>query len=289
MKGKELCEVLKRFRQEIAENNDIEYTPHPCHNEEDCEGTCPLCEQEASILYEELTKRANQGLTVFTESKLLDELKAYKDKMEQIQFDNQIGRFWHFVFLIDQSEQVNENIAKAMEKNVNDTLSVMKLDPYTFEIAKVSIVTFGERIEEFQSFKNLDEVANVNLIYGCGKYNLKLAWNYLLYRNLSQKSSIQRTSVYVFTAGYDEETLNVIHAAIYCNEKSYGLRYRFKVISYKKEHNSSDCAVYYQDFSPGSLFCLPGSIPIRTSGDIESGEEQTLEELPPPPEINIVI
>lgn len=280
MKGKELCEVLKRFRQEIAENNGIEYTPHPCHHEGDCEGTCPLCEQEVAFLYEELMKRANQGMPICTESRLLDELNVCKSTLDQVQFGNKMSYFSHFVFLIDQSELVDAHTAKSMEKTINETLSILKHDPYFLEMAKVSIVTFGDKIEQLQFFKDLEDVKDIDLTNGKGKYNLNIVWDFLSDRILSQKNIISRTTVLIFTAGYDEETLD----AMFYNKESYEIQERFRVISFKKENCQREYAVYYQDFRLGSLF--------RTSGSIAVDEGiSPIEELPPPPmgEINIVI
>ena len=53
-KGKDVCEELKRIRQEIADANEIEYTPHICTHEGDCAGSCPACEQEVRYLTEQL-------------------------------------------------------------------------------------------------------------------------------------------------------------------------------------------------------------------------------------------
>lgn len=50
MRGKEICNLLKAFRKEIADKNGIDYIPHPCHYEGECEGFCPLCEHEANYI-----------------------------------------------------------------------------------------------------------------------------------------------------------------------------------------------------------------------------------------------
>ena len=56
-KGKEICETLKEIRQQIADNNDIEYAPSECHFQGECKGTCPKCEAEVRYLENELHKR----------------------------------------------------------------------------------------------------------------------------------------------------------------------------------------------------------------------------------------
>ena len=61
MTGKDKCEFLKEIRKTIAKKNDITYTPRQCHHEEECSGTCPLCESEAAALLAELKKKAQKG------------------------------------------------------------------------------------------------------------------------------------------------------------------------------------------------------------------------------------
>ena len=85
MRGKEICNLLKAFRNEIADKNSIDYVPHPCHYEGECEGSCPLCEQEANYILEELKKRNSEGLSVNTETDLLKKLEEYKYSLERIQ------------------------------------------------------------------------------------------------------------------------------------------------------------------------------------------------------------
>lgn len=63
-KGKDVCEELKRIRQEIADANEIEYTPHICTHEGDCAGSCPACEQEVRYLTEQLNNRSKLGKAI---------------------------------------------------------------------------------------------------------------------------------------------------------------------------------------------------------------------------------
>ena len=56
-RGKRTCKILKEIRQQIADNNDIEYAPSECHFQGECKGTCPKCEAEVKYLENELYKR----------------------------------------------------------------------------------------------------------------------------------------------------------------------------------------------------------------------------------------
>ena len=56
-KGKEICETLKEIRQQIADKNEIEYSPSQCNFQGECKGTCPKCESEVRYLENELFKR----------------------------------------------------------------------------------------------------------------------------------------------------------------------------------------------------------------------------------------
>ena len=57
-KGKEICETLKEIRQQIADKNEIEYSPSQCHFQGECRGTCPKCEAEVRYLENELYRRS---------------------------------------------------------------------------------------------------------------------------------------------------------------------------------------------------------------------------------------
>lgn len=63
-RGKDVCEELKRVRQEIADANGIDYHPHPCTHEGDCMGTCPACEQEVRYLTQQLDNCRRLGKAV---------------------------------------------------------------------------------------------------------------------------------------------------------------------------------------------------------------------------------
>lgn len=63
-RGKHICETLKGIRREIAEANEIDYSPTPCTHEGDCAGTCPACEQEMRWLERQLRLRQSLGKAV---------------------------------------------------------------------------------------------------------------------------------------------------------------------------------------------------------------------------------
>lgn len=64
MTGKERCELLKAIRKKIADMNGIEYHPVQCDHKGDCPGYCPMCDQEASDLMEELKKKYSSGIPI---------------------------------------------------------------------------------------------------------------------------------------------------------------------------------------------------------------------------------
>ena len=62
--GKQICETLKAIRRDIAEANEIDYTPTECHHEGDCAGTCPKCESDMRWLEKQLRSRQALGKAV---------------------------------------------------------------------------------------------------------------------------------------------------------------------------------------------------------------------------------
>ena len=63
-RGKRTCKILKEIRQQIADNNEIEYITSECHFQGECKGTCPKCESEVLYLESELNKRRQLGKVV---------------------------------------------------------------------------------------------------------------------------------------------------------------------------------------------------------------------------------
>ena len=62
--GKKVCNELKRVRKQIADANDIVYTPTECNHKGDCKGTCPACEAEVRYLENQLNLRSMLGKAV---------------------------------------------------------------------------------------------------------------------------------------------------------------------------------------------------------------------------------
>lgn len=71
MNGKDKCEILRAIRRSIAELNDIQYSPRECDHEECSIGTCPLCEEEASWLLDQLQKKEAAGSPIRIDSESL--------------------------------------------------------------------------------------------------------------------------------------------------------------------------------------------------------------------------
>ena len=64
MNGKKTCEALRNIRQNIANVNDIEYSPAECTYQGDCAGTCPRCESEMRYIERQLRLRGALGKAV---------------------------------------------------------------------------------------------------------------------------------------------------------------------------------------------------------------------------------
>jgi len=114
MKGKELCEFLKGIRKRMADANGIAYSPHECHYEGDCSGTCPACEKEAAELMDELRKKEAVGadlketdtLILENEKTLMgdvsapgfvmseEEMRAFDALKEEIERSSKKERLW---------------------------------------------------------------------------------------------------------------------------------------------------------------------------------------------------
>ena len=62
--GKQICETLKAIRRDIAEANEIDYSPAECTHKGDCAGTCPACESETRWLERQLRNRQALGKAV---------------------------------------------------------------------------------------------------------------------------------------------------------------------------------------------------------------------------------
>src|SRR5574344_1714439 len=54
MNGKDVCEMLKTVRRQIAEKYGLHYEPTECNHQGNCSGTCPHCDAELKDLENQL-------------------------------------------------------------------------------------------------------------------------------------------------------------------------------------------------------------------------------------------
>ena len=59
--GRTVCNKLKEIRQQVADQNNIEYSTSECHFTGECQGTCPKCDAELRYIENELSKRKHLG------------------------------------------------------------------------------------------------------------------------------------------------------------------------------------------------------------------------------------
>ena len=57
MKGKDICNILKAIRIDIAEKYKLQYNPTECTHKGDCAGTCPHCDEEVRDLQRQLDEK----------------------------------------------------------------------------------------------------------------------------------------------------------------------------------------------------------------------------------------
>lgn len=86
MTGKQKCELLRKIREEIAEQNDIVYLSKDCGHKVCRTGTCPICEAEVKYLENELNEKAQRGerieLKGISFDTLFDALEEMEDNYE---------------------------------------------------------------------------------------------------------------------------------------------------------------------------------------------------------------
>ena len=61
MTGKDRCKQLKRYRNKLAQVNNIDFVSKECNFEGECPGFCPACDEEILFLEEELKKKERRG------------------------------------------------------------------------------------------------------------------------------------------------------------------------------------------------------------------------------------
>jgi hypothetical protein len=54
--GKEICDMLRDYRKQLAAMNNIEFSSEECSHVGPCAGTCDKCDEEAEYLRDELSK-----------------------------------------------------------------------------------------------------------------------------------------------------------------------------------------------------------------------------------------
>ena len=65
-KGRRICDYLKSIRQDIADQNGIEYHSSECNFKGECSGTCPKCDAELIDLQNKINSipHAKRNLTL---------------------------------------------------------------------------------------------------------------------------------------------------------------------------------------------------------------------------------
>lgn len=64
MNGKVTCSILRMIRQDVARMNEVDYTPIECHHSGNCNGTCPLCEEELRYIENKLAQKEALGYDI---------------------------------------------------------------------------------------------------------------------------------------------------------------------------------------------------------------------------------
>ena len=82
MTGKQKCELLRKIREEIAEQNDIVYLSKDCGHKVCRTGTCPICEAEVKYLENELNDKAQRGERINLQGISFDTLFDALEEME---------------------------------------------------------------------------------------------------------------------------------------------------------------------------------------------------------------
>ena len=59
--GKQICEILKSVRKEIALKYGLKYEPAECEYERDCTGFCEKCDAEIMDLEHQLMEKSHGG------------------------------------------------------------------------------------------------------------------------------------------------------------------------------------------------------------------------------------
>ena len=90
--GKQICEILKSVRKEIALRYGLDYKPTECDYEGDCAGFCEKCDAEIMDLERQLMKKnhADIGMIYAQINKDIDNRYiSLKDAINHFQYSNQ--------------------------------------------------------------------------------------------------------------------------------------------------------------------------------------------------------
>ena len=128
MNGKQKCETLRYIRKTLAEGYGIKYEPKECDHEECATGTCPLCEQEAEFLLNELLKREETGELDKADLKIFKDLDTLFDEPTDKEDEDLITMGIpapfeddHFICEIDEEPEIlMDDIATPKEDDQKD-------------------------------------------------------------------------------------------------------------------------------------------------------------------------
>lgn len=97
MTGKEKCELLRDIRVQLANANDIPYTPVKCYHKGNCKGTCDACDSELADLTATFIKLSKNGQSVSWDCECKsDSLESspvlqFQDREEEMAFGYMFG------------------------------------------------------------------------------------------------------------------------------------------------------------------------------------------------------
>lgn len=83
--GKQICEILKEIRQQIAFENDIFLQTERCKFQGICTGTCPKCESELAYLNKMLKNREDHNISIIINKYEIEKIiSSYNYNQENI-------------------------------------------------------------------------------------------------------------------------------------------------------------------------------------------------------------
>lgn len=83
--GKQICEILKEIRQQVAFENDIFLQTERCTFQGICTGTCPKCESELAYLNKMLKNREDHNISIIINKYEIEKIiSSYNYNQENI-------------------------------------------------------------------------------------------------------------------------------------------------------------------------------------------------------------